>query len=185
MSIIIQKNSPVLRTIAQPVQYFNTTELSNIISDMAKTMFQEPDGIGIAAPQIDISLQIFLVASDVLSPQKLDRRISENRGKKHIQKIVSKNDYLVFINTSLKKLSTKKTKDTEGCLSVRGYYGEVVRPEKLSIEYYDEVGIKHRRGASGLLARVIQHEMDHLSGILFIDKAIKIEKIDPQYLHGK
>jgi len=66
----------------------------------------------------------------------------------------------------------------EGCLSVRGYYGEVARPEKVTIEYYDETGAKKKRGASGLFARVLQHEMDHLNGMLFIDRASHVEKIE-------
>ena len=152
-SSILQKNDPILRKNAEPVKDF--TKLKSIISRMAEALFKEPDGIGIAAPQIGAGLKIFLVAQDI-----------------------PKHKYLVFINPELKKRSQKKHKDVEGCLSIRGYYGEVVRSEKIIIEYLDEYGKKHSRGASGLLARVVQHEIDHLNGILFIDKAKKIQKIE-------
>lgn len=178
MSDIIQQDAPVLRGIAKRVDNFNSKDLNVTILKMAEMMFQESDGIGIAAPQIDVPLQIFLVASDVLSPAMLDKRIAKNKERGKHPKKISENEYLVFVNASFKKLSTKKKNDIEGCLSVRGYYGEVLRPEKVVIEYYDKNGAKHRRGASGLFARVLQHEMDHLRGILFIDKAQHIEKIN-------
>ncbi|MEK9175523.1 MAG: peptide deformylase [Patescibacteria group bacterium] len=174
---IVQNNSSILRDTTKLVNNFNSVELNNIITQMAEAMFQEPDGIGIAAPQIGVSLQIFLVASDVLSPALLDKRINKNNGKGAQTKKISENEYLVFINASFKKLSVKKGNDVEGCLSVRGYYGEVSRSEKVIIEYYDKTGKKHQRGASGLFARVLQHEMDHLCGILFIDKAKNISKV--------
>ena len=173
---IVQKNTPVLRESAKPVADFRSSVLNKIIASMAEAMFAEPDGIGIAAPQIGISKQIFLVASDVLSPEALDRRIHQKNKKKASS--VSAQDYMVFTNPMFLKLSSKKTKDIEGCLSVRGYYGEVARPEKVTIEYYDETGAKKKRGASGLFARVLQHEMDHLNGMLFIDRASHVEKIE-------
>lgn len=159
-SSILQKNDPILRESAEPVKDF--TKLKSIISRMAEALFKEPDGIGIAAPQIGAGLKIFLVA---LPAGKVGQDLPKHK-------------YLVFINPELKKRSQKKHKDVEGCLSIRGYYGEVVRSEKIIIEYLDEYGKKHSRGASGLLARVVQHEIDHLNGILFIDKAKKIQKIE-------
>lgn len=177
MSDIVQQDAPVLRGIAQKIDNFDSKDLHTAITKMAEAMFQEPDGIGIAAPQIDIPLQIFLVASDVLSPAMLDKRIAKNKENNKRSKKISEDEYIVFINATFKKLSAKKKSDIEGCLSVRGYYGEVSRPEKVVIEYYDKNGAKHQRGASGLFARVLQHEMDHLKGTLFIDKAKHIEKI--------
>jgi len=73
--------------------------------------------------------------------------------------------------------SQKKSKDIEGCLSVRGIYGEVTRSEKIVVQYYNVNGKRLSRGASGLFARIIQHEVDHLNGTLFIDKANNIQKI--------
>ena len=77
---------------------------------------------------------------------------------------------MIFINPKILKTSQKKVFLKEGCLSLTGIYKEIWRKEKALIEAYDENGKKFRRGASGLLAEIIQHEIDHLNGILFIDK---------------
>ena len=179
MNPIFQKNEPVLRAHAKPVLHFNTAELQELIEKMARALFAEPDGIGIAAPQMGISLQVFLVASDVLSPIMLDQRLHEAEKKKKLStKAISTDQYMVFINPTFQKISKKKMSDIEGCLSVRGFYGDVARPEKVTIEYYTQEGIKKTRGASNLFARVLQHEMDHLQGMLFVDKAKNIQKIN-------
>ena len=84
---------------------------------------------------------------------------------------------LIFINPKITKVSKTKQLLEEGCLSVRYVYGKVSRPEKVTIEAYDEDGKKFSRGFSGLLAQIVQHENDHLNGILFTDKAIDIQEI--------
>jgi len=168
MRNIIQKDNKILRASAKPVADATSKEIKKIISFMAEAMFKEPDGIGIAAPQVGENLRIFLIAKDVLTPEKLnDPDYIKNRSR----------EYLLFINPVLKKHSAKKSKDLEGCLSVRGEYGEVTRPEKVTVEYFDEHGKKRTRGASRLLARVIQHEIDHLNGVLFTDKAKNLRKL--------
>ncbi len=167
--MILDKSSKILRQKTEDVKNFNSSDFHSLIKKMSDAMFNEPDGIGIAAPQIGISKKVFLVAEDVLFLE----RFSENKeGKSKRTK-----NYFVFANPSIKKFSSKKTKDIEGCLSVRGVYGEVLRPEKITVEYFDESGNKKNRGASNLFARVIQHEFDHLNGILFIDKAKNIQRI--------
>ncbi|MDO8523558.1 MAG: peptide deformylase [bacterium] len=166
--MIVQKENKVLRENAGNVADIDTAEVKTVIKKMAEAMFKEPDGIGIAAPQIGESLRIFLVAGEVVSSTSEELRQKEK---------MDDQIYLTFINPVFKKVSAKKNKDVEGCLSVRGIYGEVTRPEKVTIEYFDEHGKKHSRGASGLFARVLQHEMDHLEGTLFIDKAKNIHKI--------
>lgn len=167
-TMILQKENKILRNKTAEIKHFNSQELKLFIKKMSKTMFDEPDGIGIAAPQIGVPKKIFLVAEDVLFPERFSDL-----------KLKTKN-FLVFINPVLKKKSSKKIKDTEGCLSVRGIYGEVSRPEKIVIEYFDEFGQKKIRGTSGLFARVIQHEIDHLDGILFIDKTKKFQNYEPK-----
>lgn len=161
--MIVEKENPILRKKAAEVLNIADPEIKKIIEKMSEAMFKEPDGIGIAAPQIGRGVQIFLVAKDLFT-------LGENARER-------KKDFMVFINPKIKKFSQRKLKDTEGCLSVRGVYGEVPRAAKLSIEYVDENGKKHTRGASGLLARIIQHEIDHLNGVLFIDKARNIKHI--------
>lgn len=165
--MILEKENKILRKKSQEINNLDSKELKTLIKKMADAMFGEPDGIGIAAPQIGENKKIFLVAEDVLNPEVFSEENKEKRSKK----------YLVFINPKIKKTSSKKAKDIEGCLSVRGLYGEVLRPEKITVEYTNEYGIKQIRGASGLFARVIQHEMDHLGGILFIDKAKNLKKM--------
>ena len=133
----IQKENKVLREQTKKIENFNSPELQSLIKKMSEAMFGEPDGIGIAAPQIGESKKIFLIAEDVLQPQKLEERIKSKESK-------NKN-YFVFINPVFKKRSSKKAVDIEGCLSVRGVYGEVTRSEKVTIEYFNESGIKKTR----------------------------------------
>ncbi len=168
MTMILQRDNKVLRARAEEIKDAKNAEIKALIKKMAEAMWKEPDGIGIAAPQIGVSLRVFLVAGEVLSSSSQELR---KKGKRSDQ------GYLIFINPVIKKVSAKKDKDIEGCLSVRGIYGEVTRPEKLTIEYADEHGKKHSRGASGLFARVLQHETDHLNGTLFIDKAKNVHKV--------
>ena len=172
---IVQKGTPILRQKVKLVKDFSSPPLSGIITEMAEAMFKEPDGIGIAAPQIGYGIALFLVATDVLDAKALEKRLE--LGKTRVASIIPHGNYMVFINPFFEKLSTKKTADVEGCLSVRGLYGKVTRPEKATIVYYDERGSQKKRGASGLFARVLQHEMDHLNGVLFIDKAKDVQKI--------
>ena len=163
--MILQRENKILREKAKRIDDLKSPEIKALIKKMAEAMFAEPDGIGIAAPQVGAGIRIFLVAKDILRGLPRQVKASQTAG------------FFVFINPVIKNTSSKKDKDTEGCLSVRGYYGEVARPEKITVEYFDEFGKKHTRGASGLFARVIQHELDHLEGILFTDKAKKLERM--------
>ncbi|KKT42315.1 MAG: hypothetical protein UW30_C0001G0040 [Candidatus Giovannonibacteria bacterium GW2011_GWA2_44_13b] len=176
--MILQKENKVLRAIAKPVADFHSPGLKTLISKMAEAMFKEPDGIGIAAPQIGESLRVFLVSGEVMRLDEKSRPSSKS-GFESPKKsdFIPCRDFLVFVNPQIKKFSVKKNKDVEGCLSVRGFYGEVTRPEKLNVEYFDEAGKKYSRGVSGLFARVIQHEVDHLNGALFVDKAKNVRKL--------
>jgi peptide deformylase len=167
---IKQKNELVLRAKATNIEKPTSTETKKLIKELADSLFNEPDGIGIAAPQLGISKKLFLVAEDVLNPSILDDPdFLKKRSKK----------FLVFINPTITKYSTKKNDDVEGCLSVRGTYGSVRRSDKVNISFVDETGANKTRGSSGLLARVLQHEMDHLEGVLFIDTAKNMQQIDP------
>ena len=176
--MILQKENMVLREIARRVSDFQSPGLKSLIVKMADAMFKEPDGIGIAAPQIGESLQIFLVSAEVLrldGKSKLPSKSDFKTPKKTA--FIPGQDFLVFLNPKIKKFSVKKNKDVEGCLSVRGFYGEVTRPEKLNVEYFDETGKKHSRGVAGVFAREIQHEDDHPNGVLFLDKAENVRKL--------
>lgn len=162
---IVEKGNPILDSVAPAVKLedIKTAKIQKIITDMQETLAAISDGVGLAAPQVNIPLQIFIVSKRVL------------KGK---DKALDKD--IVCINPKIVKFSkTKKWLDGEGCLSVRWYYGRVLRSTNVTMEYYDEFGQKQSRGAGGLLAHIFQHECDHLQGELFIDKAKDIEYIDP------
>jgi peptide deformylase len=162
----------VLRATARPVEEreFGSPELMRILEQMTIALRATDDGIGIAAPQIGVSKRIFLASEEALA---IDKGIgSKDEDVKQKKKKVWK--YYVFINPEVLKISTEKAKASEGCLSVPKKYGIVERAQKVKIRAYDERGKKFERGASNLFARLLQHELDHLEGKLFIDTAEKI-----------
>ncbi len=166
---IIEKGNPILESIAKEVRIedIRSPAVQAIIANMQDTLAAISDGVGLAAPQVNISIQIFIVSKRVL------------KGK---DKALDKD--IVCINPKIVKFSkTKKWLDGEGCLSVRWFYGRVLRSTNVTMEYYDEHGHKQSRGAGGLLAHIFQHECDHLQGELFIDKAKDIEYIEPELEH--
>jgi peptide deformylase len=161
---IVQEGNTVLRATAAAVtaSEFNTPELDQNISDMRTALAGEDDGLAIAAPQIGVSKRIFLVSGKLFSDDP------EQPGAE-----------LVFINPEIIKTSRKKKWLEEGCLSVRWQYGEVERAERVSVSAYDATGKKFIYNGAGLLAQVFQHEIDHLNGILFIDKAKNLHELPP------
>lgn len=162
MKRIVDRNNRALREQAQEVEkaLFGTRKLIKIIKDMHEALEREDDGVALAAPQIGVSLRIFVV-----SP----RAYSKN----------DKSRPLVFINPRIIKRSKREKLVDEGCLSIRWLYGEVKRSENATIEAYDEKGHRFTRGGGGVLAQIFQHEIDHLEGILFTDKARNIRDIPP------
>lgn len=172
-SLIMSRNEPVLRAVAKPVpiKEIRSKEIQNLLVKMGKALHGEDDGVAIAAPQVGQSLRIFMVNTQALRAAEAGEDVPDT--DKNIPD-------LVFINPELKKLSQKKTWMEEGCLSVRWLYGKVKRSEKATVTAYDENGKKFEKGASGLLAQIFQHEIDHLDGILFIDKARDVEDIPPR-----
>ncbi len=172
---IVQKEDKVLRKIAKDIKVLeiSTPKIKKIISNMKKALDAEHDGVAIAAPQIGESVRIFVVSGKIFDEDFTE----DSNHKKHVKK----NDDLVFINPKIIKMSKEKNFLPEGCLSVRWLYGNVNRAMKATVEARDEHGKKFVRGGSGLLAQIFQHEIDHLDGILFIDKAKDIEEIKPEH----
>ncbi len=164
MTEIIQEGNKVLRQTAKdyPISEIGSSHLKKIIENMNRALDAEDDGVAIAAPQIGESWRIFIVSGKIL-PKKL--------GKPQTNQ--------VFINPVIKKLSKNKVAMEEGCLSVRWIYGKTKRADKAMVEAYNEKGHKFARQGSGLLAQVFQHETDHLNGVLFIDKASHLVRIEP------
>ena len=160
---ILQKDALMLRETARLVSVKNigTKKIQDLLERMKEALHAEEDGVALAAPQIGESLRIFIVNGEML-----------------VSKQAKKTD-LVFINPELIKTSKKKKRVEEGCLSLRYLYGQLKRSEKVTIKAYDETGKTVVRGASGLLAQIFQHEIDHLNGILFTDTAENVRDISP------
>lgn len=164
---IVKLPNDVLRAPAKAVAQdeINGGPITRLISNMKDTLAASSDGVGLAAPQIGASVRVFLVSDEA-------KAIDEGTGGG--SKTGKKWEYRVFINPILKKRSREKASFMEGCLSVPGKVGEVTRSEKVYLEWYDENGKKHARGFARFYARVIQHEMDHLDGVLIVERAKKL-----------
>jgi len=166
MKEILQIGKKILRkkALKVPVSDISSKKIGQIIKEMGEALSKEKDGVAIAAPQIGYSYRVFLVS---------DKAFGEKKDGKQEK---------VFINPKIIKLSKKKELMDEGCLSVRWKYGKVKRSTKVTVEAYNQKGEKFQRGASGLLAQIFQHEVDHLGGILFIDKADSLIEYKPKDL---
>ena len=147
---ILKMGDPRLLRVAEPVKQFNTPEMDALIADMFHTM-RDADGAGLAAPQIGVNLQlvIFGFKQNLRYPDAM--AVPET----------------VLINPVLTPLSDEKESDFEGCLSVPGLRGSVPRYTRLRYEGLDQFGNPIRRDVDGFHARVVQHEVDHLLGILY------------------
>lgn len=192
MKKILQQKEKVLRQITRevPIADIKTKKIKNVLKEMSEALKSQDDGVAIAAPQIGYSLRIFVVSGKVLKAGFAARGVSQGDGPRGsaaraladsdlAQRNLAVKD-LVFINPKISKLSREKEWVPEGCLSVRWLYGRTFRSKKTTIVAYDEKGKKFTRGASGLLAQILQHETDHLNGILFIDHAKDIKEELPQ-----
>lgn len=139
---IVIAGAPVLREVAQPVERIDK-KLQRLLRDMAETMYAA-DGVGLAAPQVGVSKRVVVIDVGEGLYELINPEIVKREGK---------------------------VLGSEGCLSVTDYEGEVERSEYVECEFTDKTGQRMLLSASGLLAICIQHELDHLDGILFIDKA--------------
>lgn len=168
MSTIVQDGEAVLRKIAEPVseELFGTPELQTILDDMIVSLDSEPDGVALAAPQISISRRIFIARFDRLIPPPPEGEPARPA------------DVGVFINPVFVRSSQRRIEMDEGCLSVRSIYGKTRRHERATVRARAFDGSTFERGGGGILAQVFQHEIDHLDGILFIDHASDLVKVD-------
>ncbi len=175
---IVQVGDPVLRERAKPVlkKDFDSRKIHSVIERMKKALAKEEFGVAIAAPQIGESLRIFVVAPHVYQKQDADRENDPTpKGAERSFRGQHPAKPNVFINPEIVRLSRKKHEMSEGCLSVRGKYGTVLRSEKATVKAYDQEGKPFTHHGSGLLAHIFQHEVDHLDGTLYVDKALKLE----------
>ena len=143
---------PILQQEAQPVEQFDD-ELRRLLADMAETMYEAP-GVGLAAPQVGVSLRAIVVDA---SPRDENATL------------------LKLVNPVVVSAEGKAVCE-EGCLSVPGFSAEVVRPSKIRVEAFDENGKSLMIETETFLATVIQHEIDHLEGVLFIDHLGRLKR---------
>ncbi len=162
---IVGYGDPVLRKVGEPIsnEYPNLNEL---ISNMYDTMYNA-SGIGLAAPQIGLAIRLFIVDTEPFSE-------SENLSDE--EKIQLKSFKKTFINAKMLVEEGEEWGFNEGCLSIPDVREDVYRHEKITIEYFDEQFIKQTDVYDGLIARVIQHEYDHIEGILFTDLISSLKK---------
>ncbi len=162
---IIAYGDPVLRKVGTPITP-DYPELETLISNMKETMYNA-SGVGLAAPQIGKAIRVFLIDA---SPFADDKDLSEK------ERITLKNFNRVFINPQIIKEEGEEWVFNEGCLSIPDVREDVLRKEKITIEYQDENFTKHTEVLDGLSARVFQHEYDHIEGVLFTDKLSSLKK---------
>ncbi len=169
MISIVQIPHPALRKVSVPipVKDIKGGEIKKLLKDLSVSLNSREDGVGLSAPQLGINKRVFVVSGKVFDADWIKDKASKD--KKYVDEY--------FINPIVIKKSKKLSTAEEGCLSIPNTYGMVKRPLNVTIEYTTEAGAKKRRGAGGLLARIFQHEIDHLDGILFTDKATNIKEI--------
>lgn len=162
------ENSKEKKMLRKKLAYFDfqkwsKKEIAELIKRMKEIMLAA-NGIGLAANQIGLDVRIFVVQLQAVDRQGRPRALSSGERK-----------FYAIFNPEIVKSSEEKTVMEEGCLSVPGgYFGDVERPEKITLVGFDKNGKKLKIKAWGMLARVFQHEVDHLNGIVFIDKAKEV-----------
>lgn len=153
---IVAYGDPVLKKKAHNIEK-GSVDLEKLIPDMFETMYNA-NGVGLAAPQIGMDIRIFVVDGTPLDEEKME-------GFKK-----------AFINPTILKEEGEEWGYEEGCLSIPGIRAEVLRSSKLTLHYFDENWNEHKEEFDGLKARIIQHEYDHIEGILFIDHLSSLKK---------
>ena len=155
---IVKEGDDILNKKCRPVQKFDK-KLAILLEDMAETM-RNANGVGLAAPQIGVSLRVLIVDGDVMT-DVYDCLAGFKR---------------VMINPVILESSNHGCEYSEGCLSVPGIYADVTRPDSITIEYYDENFQKQTEKLDKFACRMVQHEMSHLDGVLFTDLVPPIRK---------
>lgn len=157
---VIAYGDPVLRAECEEVE--EGTDMTSILKDMRDTMHQA-SGVGLAAPQVGKSIRLFIVDASPFAEEE-----PENEEEAQNFEIL-KNFKKVFINPIIEEERGKKWAFSEGCLSIPGIREEVIRENIVKISYFDEEWNFHEEEYTGVAARIIQHEYDHIEGILFTD----------------
>jgi peptide deformylase len=153
---IVQAPNPVLAENAKPIERIDSS-IEKLITDMIKTLesARDPEGVGLAAPQVGKSLRLFIIKQTPESPASV-----------YINPIIEK-------LTPIKSPEKEKNVKLEGCLSLQDIWGVVKRAPSVILTYKDESGVPHRRKFTGFHAVIIQHEYDHINGILFPKRVLE------------
>lgn len=165
---ILEVPDPRLKTVSEPVTKFDD-ELKTLIADMFETMYDAP-GIGLAAIQVGVPKRILVI--DLQEPVPHEHADGEHCHHDH--GVIK--EPRVFINPEIIDPSADMSVYSEGCLSVPDQYADVERPAAITARWQDETGKQHEQQLDGLLATCLQHEMDHLEGILFIDHLSRLKR---------
>ena len=173
---IIEVPDPRLKTISEPVEHFDE-DLRTLVDDMFETMYAA-QGIGLAAIQVGVPSRVLVIDLQEPDPDAEPEVCHAHHGEggeAHTHQPV-KNDPRVFINPEILDPSADLNTYQEGCLSVPEIYADVERPATCRVQYQDLDGNTHEEALDGLMATCLQHEMDHLEGILFIDHLSRLKK---------
>lgn len=157
---VAQLGHPVIREVAKELKSTNDPEVQRLIDDMIATLY-DMDGVGIAAPQVYQSLRIFIIASHPNAHYPYAPNMKPT----------------AIINPKILKASEEKVKDWEGCLSIPGIRGLVPRHTTIRVEYTTREGQIVRKTFKDFVARIFQHEYDHIEGIVFLDRMDSTKEI--------
>jgi peptide deformylase len=160
---IIQFGHPTLRqkSAAVPLEYISSPEIQELIASLKSSIPEH--GIGLAAPQINLAWRIFL--ADIYRNDWQEKTLGPITGP------------VICLNPLMRWRSDDTSVDWEGCLSAPGFWGQVRRPNTIEVSYINESGQQVEASLSGVGARVFQHELDHLDGILFVDRMTDIKTL--------
>jgi peptide deformylase len=167
---VARMGHPVLRARARAVEpaEIRTPAFQRLVDDMFETM-REYQGVGLAAPQIHVGLRLF-VAGFASSPGDEDDNEEEKDADRRVP-------LMALINPEITPATPEIVEDWEGCLSIPDIRGKVPRARQITVRAYDRLGKRIELRASGFTARVIQHETDHLDGVLFLDRMKSLETL--------
>ncbi len=169
---ILEVPDPRLKTVSQPVTEFDDA-LKELVSDMFETMYAAP-GIGLAAIQVGVPRRVLVID---LQPEdeEAEGEVCDHGGHEHLH-YPTRNEPRVFVNPEILDPAEQLATYQEGCLSVPEIFADVDRPATCRVRYQDLEGETHEEDLDGLMATCLQHEMDHLEGILFIDHLSRLKR---------
>lgn len=170
---ILEVPDPILKQVSAPVEKFDD-ELKALVDDMFETMYDAP-GIGLAAIQVGVPLRVLVIDLQPDDPDA-EPEVCTAHGGHHHTHVPTLREPRVFINPEILDASEDCTVYSEGCLSVPEIYADVERPSRIRARWQGIDGTVHEEEIDDLLATCLQHEMDHLDGILFIDHLSRLKR---------